>query len=233
LVQFHDPEILEEMMRRYLATLVFLFAATAVFAANGYRKPYFGATPVGAWVKYRSTTSYGNTNDEMHRLKDDEGRVRYTYETNYVSGQFKGTKAKNVYTFNKNYPADREGLDYMKYIAAGSADYKGKQIKFDEASLAGMRKITEYGPALVFEAAETINGKETDRYGYTINTPTGPETGKYWLSDKVPFGVVKHTSSGKDATGKVSTIEQVLVDSGVSVPPPDEPKKPAKKSNKH
>ncbi|HSP14094.1 MAG TPA: hypothetical protein VLV78_05020 [Thermoanaerobaculia bacterium] len=219
-------------MRRLLAITVILFAAAAVFAANGYRKSYFGATPVGAWAKYRSTTSYGNTADAMRRLTDDQGRVRYSYQTEYLSGQFKGTKSKNTYTFNKSYPADRDGLDYMKYIAAGSAEYQGKKMEFEEAALEGIRKVPEYGPALVFEATETVNGKETDRYSYTINTPTGPETGKYWLSDKVPFGVVKHTSTGKDATGKVSTIEQVLADSGVSVPPPDEPKAKSRKSSK-
>ncbi len=218
-------------MPRLLAAMVIaVFAATAALAASGYRKPYFGATPPGAWAKYRTSTSYGTSVESSRRLEDDDGRVRWAIESEFISGQFKGTKAKNTYTFSKDYPADREGLDSMKYIAAGSAEYQGQTMKFEEAALAGMRSMPAYGPALVFEAAETVDGKETDRYGYTIQTATGPETGKVWLSEKVPFGIVKQTSSGKDGTGKVNKIERVLTASGVSTP--EEPKPPAKKSAK-
>lgn len=218
-------------MPRRLAAVFLVFVATAAFAASGYRKSYFGATPPGAWANYKTTTGYGTSVDSMKRLKDDEaGRMRYLIGTEYVSGQFKGTKAKNTYTFEKTFPADREGLDHMKYIVAGSSEYQGNTMKFEEQVIAGIRNVPAYGPALVFEATETIDGKDTDRYSYTIQTPAGPESGKYWLSDKVPFGIVKHTSTGKDATGKVNKIQQVLTGSGVSTP--EEPKVPSKKSSK-
>jgi hypothetical protein len=218
-------------MRRLLAALVVVCVAASLSAANGYRKSYFGATPPGAWANYKTSVgSYGDTVDSMKRLKDDEGRVRFAYTTEYMSGQFKGTKAKGTYTMEKTYPADREGLDYLRHIVAGTADAEGQTIHFDDTAIKGIRNVPAYGPALVFEATEMIDGKETDRYGYTIQTPTGPETGKYWLSDKVPFGIVKMMSTSKDATGTVNKIEKRLTASGVSAP--EEPKASSKKPSK-
>ena len=80
-----------------------------------------------------------------------------------------------------------------------------------------------YGPVVTFKATESVDGKSCDRYAYTLRRPSDPatiESGDIWLSDIVPFGVVKQVSTTKDAQGKVlSSYTRTLVASGLSGSP--------------
>ena len=70
----------------------------------------------------------------------------------------------------------------------------------------------------VFVKTETIDGKECDHYTYSVpsQAPGQVETGDLWLSDAVPFGLVKRTTSNKDQSGSVVwSLEQAIIDFGM------------------
>jgi len=210
-------------VRRFV---ILLLVAFPVFGAGAYKKSYFGATPVGAFAKYKTTcVPCGNSVESVRRLTDDAGQARFKYQSQYTTGQWKGTKSSSTYTLEKDYPLDREGLDFIRYAVAVSMESAGTTTEMPPDTVTAMRaNMSEYGSKLVFEASETINGHPSDRYSYEIESETMPESGKIWLSDSVPFGVVRWTRSSKDATGTVNKIDQVLSESGIE--------KPAAKSTK-
>jgi hypothetical protein len=79
--------------------------------------------------------------------------------------------------------------------------------------------MTNYAAIVTFKGTETVDGKRCDRYGYEyegsyMNIPA-TTTGDLWLSDAVPFGLVKDVMTMRDAAGKTLTrIETVLVETG-------------------
>jgi hypothetical protein len=74
--------------------------------------------------------------------------------------------------------------------------------------------MAAYGPAVVFKGSEVIEGRKTDRYSYTIKRPgNATETGDLWLSDAVPFGVVRNTFTITEAA-KTTKFDQKLIASG-------------------
>jgi hypothetical protein len=204
---------------RLLLVLVVAIAAD-LHAAGNYKKAYFGATPAGAFAKYKTKcVPCGNSVESVRRLADHEGQARFKYQSQYTTGKWKGTKASTTYTFEKDYPLDREGLDFIRYAVAVSMDSNGTTMEMPAETVTAMRSnMAEYGSLLVYEGPETMNGHPSDRYSYEIKSETSPETGKIWLSEKVPFGVVRWKRSSKDATGTVNEIDQVLSESGVEKP---------------
>jgi hypothetical protein len=217
---------------RHLSVVALCVGITAsAFADGAYKKSYFGKTPVGSFAKYKSTcVPCGNSVESVRRLTDDEGQARFKYDSQYTTGKWKGTKSSTTYTLDKDYPLDREGLDFIRYAVGATLDNNGQPMKLDPETVKAMRtNMTEYGSKLVFEASESINGHPSDRYSYKIESETMPESGKIWLSDSVPFGVVRWTRSSKDATGTVNKIDQVLTESGIEKPPADKPAARSKK----
>jgi hypothetical protein len=86
---------------------------------------------------------------------------------------------------------------------------------------------------VTFEATETIDGRACDRYTYALRAggpvPTN-EKGTLWLSDSVPFGIVRQTAEVFRPDGtKISSFEMRLQDTGFdqslaeSLPKPKQP----------
>jgi hypothetical protein len=79
--------------------------------------------------------------------------------------------------------------------------------------------MTDYAAIATFKGSETVDGRPADRYGYEykasyMNIPA-TTTGDLWLSDAVPFGLIKDVMTMRDASGKTLTrIETVLVQAG-------------------
>ena len=79
--------------------------------------------------------------------------------------------------------------------------------------------IMNYAALATFKGTETLDGKPVDHYGYQykgsyMNIPA-TTTGDMWLSDAVPFGLVKDVLTMRDGSGKTLTrIETILVEWG-------------------
>lgn len=210
-------------MRRLLFAFALLFAAPLLLAA-GWKKPYFGATKSGSWAKYTEDAGTMKMTTVNTRFADtDTGAPRVGSRTEFADNQYPAVI--NEYTLSNKFVLDRDLIDFMSAITAGGASSSdGAVIPFDEATLSAIRKNSQtYGPAVVFKATETIGGKSCDQYGYTLHHPGDPattESGDLWMSEAVPFGLVKRTSTTKDAKGKVvSSYTRLLIDSGSGASP--------------
>jgi hypothetical protein len=206
-------------MRRTLALLLLSLTMTPLASAAGWKKSYFGATKPGTWARYADHTSYLMNIDvattmTMTRLSDEDSQPR-------IEMKVLDSDGKNpwlvLFTLKRGFAVDRDLIDFGPAIVAAVHGEGETQKPLDAATVAEMvKRMREYGPAAVFKGRETIDGKKVDRYAYTLTHPGGSvETGVLWLSDTVPFGVVRHTYSIKQKSGKISTTsERKLVASG-------------------
>jgi hypothetical protein len=221
-------------MRVLPALALGLVAVVALGEASRWKKPYFGATKVGAFARFHGVDSVSGdaTESVLTRLADDKGRVVFERKDEYTAGKFKGTKNVGRYAMKAGFPMETEGLSYMRWaekvqLGAGS----GKLTVLDAATVKAIASQgVDYGAIVVFKGSETIDGKACDRYSYSYEDGgNGKVEGELWLSDQVPFGAVRQTTRGKDATGASYSSDSKLVESGVSAPAPA-PAKAGKKA---
>jgi hypothetical protein len=204
------------MRRSLLFSLLSLAISTLAFAA-GWKKAYFGATKPGTWARYIDHSS-DPANPDMTvtqtRLGDVDGQPRIDIKMDSAG---KYPLVQNTYTLKAGFAVDRDLLDYGPAIAADVVgDGTDVVTTIDAATVAIIANaMPVYGPAVVFKGSETIDGKKCDRYAYSIDRP-GPsvEKGDYWLSDTVPFGVVRNKFAIVE-NGKTTTFERKLVASGI------------------
>jgi hypothetical protein len=204
-------------MRRLTFSVLIFLIAPALFAA-GWKKAYFGATPPGSWARYSDTAPEMKMTTTMTRLADDGGSARVELLITFANDQY--PPVRNSYTLRKGFALDRRLIDYMSGVAAGSiVSGDADPTVLDETTIAAIVKNSAaYEPSATFKGTESVGGKQADRYGYVLHHDGDPatiETGDLWLSDAVPFGIVKQTSVTKDANGKVTTsYERTLIESG-------------------
>ena len=210
-------------MRRALLSLPVLLIASGMVSplfAAGWKKPYFGSTPPGSWARYTDSSPDMKMTTTMKRLDNEEGQARVELLVEFADNQY--PPVHNNYTLRKDFPVERRLIDYMSGIQAGSASAGDAEATvFDDATLAAIVKnAPRYEPTATFVGTETMNGKKTDHYTYTVRyesqdeatVPSTTESGDLWLCDTVPFGLVKQTSVTKDDKGNVTTkYERVLV----------------------
>lgn len=207
-------------LRPVYVLLAVAFAATAAHAASRFRKPYYKATVPGAWALTRSVNTVNGDVSEYRyaRLADDAGRVVFETRYDQKTGQFAGTKGTNRYVLRAGFPIETDGPSYMRWVeksAATSPD--GEVVSMDEETTKAIAAgATDYGAIVVFKGTETVDGKACDHYTYEYDSGSGKVQGEYWLSEKVPFGVVKEVLGGTDATGARYHFETKLVESGVT-----------------
>jgi hypothetical protein len=222
-------------MRRTFVLLVLSLTIAALFSsgafAAGWKKAYFGATKPGTWARYIDHSS-DPTNPDMTvtltRLGDDEGRPQI--EMKMDSGG-KYPLGLTRYTMKVGFDADRDLLDYGPSIVAGAAGDADTQTALDANTVKLIAEnMPAYGPAVTFKGSEVIDGKKTDRYSYSIKRP-GPSTeaGDYWLSDAVPFGVVRNTFTITEGA-KTTKFEQKLIATGAGPVPASTAAAPAKEA---
>lgn len=212
-------------MRRALLSLSALLVASSLSlpASAAWKKPYFKSTPAGSWARYSDSTPDMKMTTTIRRLDDEDGNARVELLIEFANNQY--TPVHNNYTLKKDFPLDRELIDYMAAIQGGSvASGDAEATVFDAATIeAIVKNSAKYEPTAKFKGTETIDGKKADRYSYTIrheslheSMPATTETGELWLSDAVPFGLLKQTAITKDDNGNVTMkYERVLVESGV------------------
>jgi hypothetical protein len=206
-------------MRRTFVLLVLSLAISPLASAAGWKKAYFGATKPGTWARYVDHSS-DPANADMTvtetRLPDDDGRVQIEMKMDW-NGKYPLSISR--YTMKSGFNGDRDLIDYGPNIAAGAGGGADSQTAFDDNTVKIIAEnMRPYGPAVVFKGSETIDGKKTDRYSYTLHRPGDAiETGELWLSDAVPFGVVRNTFTMTEGD-KVTKFEMKLVASGTAAP---------------
>lgn len=217
-------------MRRIFALLLFSLTMASLASGAGWKKSYFGATRPGTWARYADHTSYpwdGQVTTTMTRLGDEDGQPRI--EMKVDSG------GENPWlllvTLKRGFAVDRDLIDYGPAIVAAAGVEGDTRRVLDAAAVAEMTKgMPEYGPAAVFKGSETVDGKSVDHYAYTLTHSGGSvETGDLWLSDAVPFGLVRNTFTTKSKSGKTTmTFERKLIAAGegAAAPGTGAPKSP-------
>ena len=220
-------------MRRTFVLLFLSLAISPFVFAAGWKKAYFGATKPGTWARYVDHSSDPANPDmtvTMTRLADDQGRLQIEMK---MDSNGKYPVAITRYTMKNGFDVDRDLLDYGASIvggAAGGGD-ADTQTQFDANTVKLIAEnMPAYGSAVSFKGSEVIDGKKTDRYSYSIKRP-GPstETGDYWLSDAVPFGVVRNTFTIAEGD-KTTKFERKLVATGAGAVPAAIAAKPAKEA---
>ena len=205
-------------MRRTFVLLLLSLAVSSIASPAGWKKTYFGATKPGSWARYIDHSSdpanpdMTVTQTRLANSDDDQVRIELRMDS---GGKY--PMVLNRYTMRSGFDLDRDLIDYGPSITGGSSgDRDDNQQPLDDATAAIMAKVmVPYAPAVVFKGSEVIDGKTTDRYSYTIKR-AGPsvETGDLWLSDAVPFGIVRNTFTIKEENGKSTTFERKLMASG-------------------
>jgi len=211
-------------MKERLVLVVALLSCAASGAAElpGFKKAYFGATKPGTFAHQRATDEKGAVTEYNYsRLADVAGEpvIELSYEI--VSGQFKGTKSVTGCLLPATFSLDNDAIDFQAHARRCVAAAPGaKPSEYPAATMKAIASgMTDYAAISTFKGTETVNGKPADRYGYEykssyMNIPA-TTTGDVWLSDAVPFGLVKDVMTMRDGSGKVLTrIETVLAQSG-------------------
>jgi hypothetical protein len=92
-------------------------------------------------------------------------------------------------------------------------------MQVDDATLNQIRQAEkDFRGVVTFEKTEKMEGRTCDRYTYSLRTH-GPvptiETGTLWLSDSVPFAIVRQVAEVFRPNGtKLSSFVMQLQDSG-------------------
>lgn len=210
------------VMRRILVLVVLALSFSSLAFAAGWKKAYFGATKAGTWARYADHSSdpaAGDMTTTQTRLSDEDGQVRIELKMDSAG---KYPLVLNRYTLKSGFAVDRDLIDYGPAIVAGVVGADDAEQPLDAATVDAIAKaMPQYAPTAVFKGSETIDGKKTDRYSYTLNHP-GPsvEAGDLWFSETVPFGVVRNTFTIKESNGTTTTFERKLIASGVNAPTP-------------
>jgi hypothetical protein len=212
-------------MRRIFVLLLLSLAVTSLASVAGWKKSYFGATKPGTWARYVDHSSDPANVDmtvTMTRLPDDDGRPRIEMMMD-SAGKYPPMRTR--YTMKNGFNTDRDLIDYGPDIVAGEAGSAEDALTTLDADtvkiIAGAMR--PYAPGVIFKGSEVVDGKKTDRYSYTMKRPgDSVETGDLWLSDVVPFGIVRNTFTIKEAGGKSTAFERKLVASGTVAAPEGE-----------
>jgi hypothetical protein len=211
-------------MKRTLVLAVSLLwcAGSAAGEQPGFKKPYFGATRPGTFALQKATDEKGAVTEYTYaRLTDVAGErvIELRYEA--VTGQFTGTKSVTACLVPASFALESDAIDFQAHArrCVAAADDQ-PPTEYPPATMKAIAQgMTNYAAIVTFKGAETVNGKPADRYGYEykasyMNIPA-TTTGDLWLSDAVPFGLVKDVMTMRDASGKTLTrVETILVQSG-------------------
>jgi hypothetical protein len=206
-------------MRAAALTLV-VFVLVASTAKADWKKDYFGATPVGSWATYSTKSSVGDPSiTTSTRLDDRTGRVRLEDRTSYPGREYPPSAQR--FEMAPDFKIQRDLLDFARSLSSASSSTNGGAFQAMPASTIRMMKemATSLGTIAVFVNTETIDGKACDHYTYSApsQAPGQVESGDLWVSDAVPFGLVRRTTQTKDQSGKVVwSMEQSLTDFGLT-----------------
>jgi hypothetical protein len=224
----------EEMKRSALLRLVVaLLVSLALAPAAELRTSYFEATRPGAWSEYALTSgTRSKATFRYQRQRDVDRKVVIELTVTTPIGPSKNSKSKNTYIMSQNFNLGRDGLSFGKFIEKMSMSSSGMDMQVDDATLDQIRQAEkDFRGAVTFEKTEKIDGRTCDRYTYSLRTlgavPT-IEKGTLWLSDSVPFAIVRQVAEVFRPNGtKLSSFVMQLQDTGTGASSSGSRKAPA------
>jgi hypothetical protein len=212
-------------MKRTLCAVLLVLCSNWPLAAaeHGFKKAYFGATQPGTFARHRATDETGAVSVYTYARLADEAEERVV-ELRYLveSGPFKDTASITACLVPADFPIESDALDFQMHArrCVAGVDGNAPPTEYPPSTMKAIAEgMTNYAAIVTFKGTETVDGRQADRYGYTYkgnvkNVPS-TTTGDLWLSDAVPFGLVKEVMVTKDASGKTLTrIETVLHEKG-------------------
>jgi len=200
--------------RSLVVSAVLLFCVAAAHAQ--FKKPYFAKTKVGSWADYRSDDGIAY---RYTRLPDLGKQVRLSLSANFSKTKYaESPPSTTQYTIEEGFDFDHDGMSFGRYAAEILTMAEGSEVQaLDKNVLTNLRSFAvDYGSIVKFKGTETLNGKQADHYTYTARTTERTETGDLWMSEAVPFGLLKQSTSSKDAAGAVMQSTMELTASGAS-----------------
>jgi hypothetical protein len=211
-------------MKQRLALAVALLSCawSAAGQEHGFKKPYFGATKPGTFARQKATDETGAVSEYTYsRLADVAGERNIEMRYEVISGQFKGSNSITGCLVPASFALDGDAIDFQAHARRCVGGVLGTApTEYPPATMKAIADgMTNYAAIVTFKGTEAVDGKPADRYGYAYkssykNIPA-TTTGDLWLSDAVPFGLVKDVMTMRDASGKTLTrIETVLAQSG-------------------
>lgn len=212
-------------MKRTLAVALLVLSSAGLPAAEqrGFKKAYFGATEVGTFARHRATDETGAVSEYTYaRLADVAGERVLEMRYRALSGQFKDTQSLTSCLVPATFPLADDALDFQIHArrCVAGTDGSARPTEYPRATMKAIAQgLNNYAAMVTFKGTETVDGRPADRYGYTYkgnfkNVPA-TTTGDLWLSDAVPFGLVKEVMVTRDAAGQELTrIETVLSEKG-------------------
>ena len=202
-------------------TLVYL---TAGAWAGELKKPYFAATVPGDWAKRETATERPGGEDQQiiytyTRAPDSAGRVRIETVTEVKAGPGEGTESRQLNILEPGFDLSRGFIGYMGSLEASLALSGDQAFPMQPDVIEIIRKnVQDVSKAFTYKGEEKIGGRTCDHYIYKIEMgDPNPSVTEFdvWLSEEVPFGIVRQISVSKDASGTVqSTSVENLIDSG-------------------
>ena len=213
-------------MHRIAALLLAAVIAAPLHAA--FKKPYFAATKPGSWAKYDvKDTQNGFAYTLTYTRLPDEGKNIVLEVRAEFPPSMGAPMSITRYEVPSTFAFDRNGISFARAVTAVSTSTPDTEPSPLPAEVVATmtKETTDYAASAAFKASE----KDGDRYGYSFKGASGAtDVGELVLSDKVPFGLVRHTATYKDAEGKTTAVTQyVLTDSGTSAPAAPPARKPA------
>ncbi len=215
-------------MKTYILAVILIGTLVADVQAGELQKEYFAATPPGAWAQYILEAGDGSKYlSSSQRNADEDGRVAVEESMKGQTGAATGTESQNVYLFQKDFKIARDWLSSGKFTEKMTMKAGGAEIPIDATTLDTIKKASkDFRGAVTFEAMEKIDGRNCDRYAYSVTTAgpaPGKETGRLWLDPTVPFGIVRQTAKSYKADGSAaSSFDIRLQDTGrVQIDSPD------------
>lgn len=204
---------------------VALLFSLALASAGELRRSYFEATRPNAWSEYAlSSGTRPKVAFRYQRQRDVDGKIviELTVTTPIAPG--KESKSKNTYIMSRKFNLGRDGLSFGKFIEQMSMSSSGMDLQVDHATLDQIRQAEkDFRGAVTFEKTEKIDGRTCDRYAYSLRTlgavPT-VEKGTLWLSDSVPFAIVRQVADVFKPNGtKLSSFTMQLQAAGTAKSP--------------
>ena len=194
-------------------------------AAENLKKSYCAATLPGTFVKYEYTSKMPDGTTGIYittdiRLADNAGRAAMEDDFVVKSGVGAGTVIKSLRVMEKGFDMSKDCLEYLSFLEYSIHQQDNGEAMLETQEMVDIYKAVapSYRDAVTFKGIETMAGRQCDHYSYMMRTRESDPTifeGEIWLDATVPFGIVKKTTTTKDASGKIRSVgEDRLVDSG-------------------
>jgi hypothetical protein len=197
-------------IRPIIAVVLAMQPFTGNVLAGEFAKPYFTTTTPGAWSEYLLTSPDGSKSRfSYQRLPDENGQIVVSLTVKILEGPGKDTKTENIYVLPKIFDFARDGMSYGKFAEKMMMNFSGMQMVVDATTLETIHQSEkDFRQAVTPRGSQSVDGRDADAYDYKLAiggpSPT-TEEGQLWMTDSVPFGMLRQKAKVFGADGKVAS----------------------------